>query len=126
MGPHKQVERKEQQRKRKKKRKWNENNLEVETKEGTPSIKKCKGCDQKGDTEEKFWKMHLEKCPKHFQKRKKKTFLSMDPKEWVENTLNLEGNINFNNIHKEVALVSHSHKQEKEMNDLFYIKIHMK
>jgi hypothetical protein len=42
------------------------------TQEETPSIQQCKGCDRKGHTEENCWKLHLEKCPKYFEKKEEK------------------------------------------------------
>jgi hypothetical protein len=112
--------------KKKNKKKWNEKKIVETTQEETPSIQQCKGCDRKGHTEENCWKLHPEKCPKYFQKKKKKALISVDVEEWVDNTSDLEGNINCTNIHKEVALVSCSHKEEKVMTELFCIKIHMK
>jgi hypothetical protein len=55
----------------------------AETQEETTSIQQCKGCDQKGYTEENSWKLHPEKRPKYFQKRKKKALISVDVEEWV-------------------------------------------
>jgi hypothetical protein len=52
-----------------------------------------------------FWKLHLNKRPKYFQKRNKKALLSMDVEERVDIKSYPKGNINFNNIGKEVALV---------------------
>jgi hypothetical protein len=46
--------------------------------------------------------------------------------ERVEITLDMEGNINFTTLKKEVALFGCSHKEEKEMAELLCIKIHMK
>jgi hypothetical protein len=83
------------------------------TQEETPSIQQCKGCDRKGHTEENCWKLHPEKHPKYFQKKKKKELISVDVEEWVDNTSDPEGNINCTNIQKEVALVGCNHKEEK-------------
>jgi hypothetical protein len=77
----------------------------VETQEETPSIQQCKGCDQKRHTEENFWKFHPEIHPKYFQKKKKKSLISVDVEERVDNTLEPEGNINYTNLQKKVALV---------------------
>jgi hypothetical protein len=96
------------------------------TQEETPSIQQCKGCDKKGHAEENCWKLHLEKRPKYFLKKKKKSLIPLDVEEWVDNTSDLEGNINWTNLHKEVALVGCSHKEKKVMTELFCIKIHMK
>jgi hypothetical protein len=68
---HKQVEPQEKK-KEEKKKKWNEKNIVATTQEETPSIQQCKGCDQKGHIKENCWKLHPEKCPKYFQKKKKK------------------------------------------------------
>lgn len=70
--------------------------------------------------------MHLEKCPKNLQKKKKKVMLIVDANEKVDNTSNLDEKINCTNIQKEVALVGCNHKEQKEMTELFCIKIHMK
>jgi len=96
------------------------------TQEETPSIGECKGCDRKGHTEDNFWKFHLEKCPKYFQKKKKKALISLDVDELVDTKFDLEGNINCTNLQKEVALVGFNHKEEKAMTGLFCIKIYMK
>jgi hypothetical protein len=60
----------------------------VESQEETPSAKKCKVFDRKGHTEEAHWKLHLEKHPKHFQKKKNKSLISVDVEERVDNTSN--------------------------------------
>ena len=46
--------------------------------------------------------------------------------ERVDSTSNLEGKIIFTSLQKELALVGCSHKEEKDMKELLYIKIHMK
>jgi hypothetical protein len=65
-------------------------------------------------------------APNIFRKKKKKASILVDVEERVERKLDPEGKINYTNLHKEVALVSFSHKEEKETTELFYIKIHMK
>jgi hypothetical protein len=70
--------------------------------------------------------LHHEKCPKYFQKRKKKALISVDVEERVDNTSDPEGKINCTNLKKEVALVGCSYKEDKTITELFYIKIHMK
>jgi len=50
----------------------------------------------------------------------------MDDEEQVDKTSDLEGNINWTNIQKEVALVGCNYKEEKVMTKLFFIKMHMK
>jgi len=98
----------------------------VATQEEIFSIQQFKVCDRKGQTEGKCWKLHPEKCLKYFQKRKKKAMISVDIEERVDNTSDLEGNINCTNIQKEVVLVGCNHKEKKTMTKLFCIKIHMK
>jgi hypothetical protein len=97
-NPHKQVEPQEQQRKNKNKKKWNENKVVVATQEETPSIQQCKGCDRKGHMKENCWKLHPEKRPKKFSKKKKKALISMDVEERVDSTSDPEGKINCTNI----------------------------
>jgi hypothetical protein len=46
----------------------------------------------------------------------------VDVEERVDNTSDLEGKINCTNLQKEVALVGCSHKEEKEMTELFALK----
>jgi len=94
--------------------------------EETLPLQQFKGCDQKGHTEDNCWKLNYEKHPKYFKKNKKATLISVDAKEWVDTTSDLEGNINFTNIQKEVALVGCSHKEEKVMTELLCTKNHMK
>jgi len=94
--------------------------------EVTPSANKFKGCNLKGHIEKDYWKLHLEKHTEHFRKNKKKTLIIVDAKERVDNTLELKGKISCTNMQKEVALFGCGHKEEKDMNTLFYIKIHMK
>jgi hypothetical protein len=72
----------------------------VATQEETPSIQQCKGCDRKGHTKENCWKLHPEKRPKYFQKKKKKELISTDAKEGVDNTSDPKGKINFTNLQK--------------------------
>jgi hypothetical protein len=123
---HKQVEPQEQQRKKKTKKKWNENKIVATRQEETPSIQQCKGCDRKGHTEENCWKLHPEKRPKYFQKKKQKALILVDDEEQVNRTSDLEGNINCTDFQKEVVLVGCSHKEEKVMIGLFCFEIHMK
>jgi len=94
--------------------------------EEAPFVQQCKGCDIKGHTKENYWKLHPKKRSKYFHKRKKKALIAMDVEERVDNTSDPKGKINCTNLQKEVALVSCSHKEEKAMTELFYIKIHMK
>jgi hypothetical protein len=72
-------------------------------------------------------KLHLEKFHKNFKKKKKKKdLITVDVKERVDNTSNQEGNISCTIFQKEVVLVGCSHKEYKEIIDLFFIKINMK
>jgi hypothetical protein len=50
----------------------------------------------------------------------------VDVEEWVDITSYLEGKIICANIHKDVAFIDYSYKEEKVITELFYIKIHMK
>lgn len=72
--------------------------------------------------------MHPDKQrPKHFQKsNKNKALLAVDAKEKVDSTSDLEGKVSCTTLQKEVTLVDCSHKEEKDITELFYIKIHMK
>jgi hypothetical protein len=99
----------------------------VEKQEATPFFKQCKDCEKQGHTKEDYWKLHPEKFPKNFEKRKKKkALINIDVEERVDNTLYLQGNIGCTTLQKELAQVGYNHKEEKEMIELFYIKIHMK
>lgn len=44
----------------------------------------------------------------------------------MDSTSDLEGKVSCTTLQKEVTLVGCSHKEEKEMTELVYIKIHMK
>jgi hypothetical protein len=83
---HKQVEPQEKYIKKKNKKTWNEKNIVATTQEETPSIQQCKGCDKTRHIEENSWKLHIEKRPKYFQKRKNKSLISVDVEEHVDST----------------------------------------
>jgi hypothetical protein len=68
----------------------------------------------------------LRNTPSFPKKKKKKGLVVVDAKERVDNTSNLHGKISCTIVQKEVSLVSYSPKEEKEMIELFHIKIHMK
>jgi hypothetical protein len=50
----------------------------------------------------------------------------VDVEERVNNTSDLKGNISCANLQKEVELFGCIQKEEKEMTEPFFIKIHMK
>jgi len=63
-------------------------------------------------------------APGFYKKGKKKALLAVDAEERVDYTSDLYGKVSCTSVQKE--LVSYSPKEDKEMTELFHVKIHMR
>jgi hypothetical protein len=87
----------------------------------------CNHCNIDGHIEDKCWKLHPELNPKNHKKdAKKKNLLAMDSSNLGRESSDVDENIVYTLVQKEVNLSSLHHKEEKEMKKLFHIKIRSK
>jgi hypothetical protein len=88
---------------------------------------RCNHCNIDGHTKEKCCKLHPELNPKNHKKEaKKNNLLAKNPSNRVESSLDVDENMFFTSIQKEVSLGSHHHQEEKDMTKFFHIKIQVK
>ena len=84
-------------------------------------------CNIDGYTYEKCWKLHPELNPKNHKKyAKKKNLLATNSSKQMESSSYVDENIFCAEVQKGVNLSSLHHKEEKEINKLFHIKIQIK
>jgi hypothetical protein len=107
--------------------KWKEG----KDKKKTTTSQQCKNpinhCNIDGHTEEKCWKLHLELNLKNHKKEvKKNNILAIDSSNRVESSSEVDDNIVYTTMQKEVNLSSLHHYEEKEMTKLFHIRIQVK
>jgi ribosome-binding ATPase YchF (GTP1/OBG family) len=77
--------------------------------------------------EEKCWKLHPELNLKNRKKdAKKNNILTMDLRNQVESSFDVDEKIVCTSMQKEVKLSSLHHQEEKEMTKLFHINIQVK
>jgi hypothetical protein len=81
-------------------------------------------CNIDGYTEDKCWKLHSYLNPNNHKKdAKKMKLLGKDSSNQLERNLDVDENIVYTFVQKEVNLSNLRHKEEKEMTKLFHIKI---